>query len=279
MNVISCFDGMSCGQLALKKSCIAYDNYFAYEIKKIAIDVTRSNFPETKFLGDIRFSSMNLHSAKKIGLILAGSPCQDFSVANKTGCKGLDGHKSSLFYNFYDIKNRLGAVPFVLENVKVRGKDLEIINNLLGVEGFEINSNLFTFQNRNRMYWTNIPFDKNIQDKNISFQDFKGISIRRPLNDYAVKKTPSRIKMFDSACPNVTYRKKINCLTRKQDRWGNAGLVSHNDFCRYLTNEECELAQGVPVGYTKCVSMAQSWDLLGDGWTVDVVSHILNGLK
>ena len=85
--------------------------------------------------------------------------------------------------------------------------------------------------------------------------------------------------MWEEQCPNVTYRDKINCLTRKQDRRSNAGLVEFEDFCRYLTVKECEMAQTVPIGYTKCLTRSQAYDVLGDGWTIDVISHILSYLK
>ena len=83
---------------------------------------------------------------------------------------------------------------------------------------------------------------------------------------------------IDGKCPNVTYRDKVNCLARKQDRWSNSGLVEFEDFCRFLTRRELEKAQTVPIGYTDIVSDKQAEDLLGDGWTVDVISHILKNL-
>ena len=84
---------------------------------------------------------------------------------------------------------------------------------------------------------------------------------------------------IDGKCPNVTNREKVNCLTRKQDRWSNSGLIEFDNFCRYLTRRELELAQTVPVGYTDIVSYNQAQDLLGDGWTIDVITHILKGIK
>lgn len=100
-----------------------------------------------------------------------------------------------------------------------------------------------------------------------------------------LNKTPSRIRMWNngngrnnrSGCANVTNSEKIYCITRKQDRCPNAGLVAYKDFCRYLTRKELEQGQTVPVGYTNCVSYNQAQDLLGDGWTVDVITHILRG--
>ena len=140
------------------------------------------------------------------------------------------------------------------------------------------NSNLLSFQNRDRLYWTNIPNVTVPDDKGISFQDFKDTEF-----DYCSKfktnKTPSRILMYEKQCPNVTYRKKINCLTCKQDRRNNSGLIDFDGFCRYLTTRELELAQTVPLDYTKCLSKNQAQDVLGDGWTVDVIAHIFSFIK
>ena len=111
--------------------------------------------------------------------------------------------------------------------------------------------------------------------KIVSFQDIKDTDPDY-CKKFKVSKTPSRELMwYGGKCPNVTDRDYINCLTVKQDRWNNSGLVEFEDFCRYLTTRELELAQTVSVGYTDCVSMKQAEDLLGDGWTVDVIAHIL----
>ena len=115
MNVLSLFDGMSCGQIALNRLGIQYDNYFASEIKKCAIKVTQYNYPQTIQLGDIR--NVTAKDLPKIDLILAGSPCQDFSIANPKGRKGLKGRKSSLFYEFYRILEECNPKYYILENV------------------------------------------------------------------------------------------------------------------------------------------------------------------
>lgn len=277
MNVLSLFDGMSCGQLALKRAKIHYDNYFASEIKKHAIRVTQFNFPNTIQLGDVR--NINFKKLPKIDLILCGSPCQDFTrlKVNEERC-GLKGEKSSLFYYFIDSLNILGPKWFLFENVKMKKDHENEISNLLGVEPININSNLVSFQNRDRLYWTNI---KNVDiplDKKINFQDYKETNYEE-IKKRKVNRTPSRILMYEKQCPNITFRKKINCLTTKQDRRNNSGLIDFEDFCRYLTRGEMELAQNVPIGYTRLVSINQAENLLGDGWTIDVIAHILKNIK
>jgi hypothetical protein len=291
LNVLSLFDGMSCGQIALNRAGIEYDKYFASEIDKHAIKVTQQNYPNTIQLGDV--NKIDLTSLPKIDLLLGGSPCQDFSVAKTmdTSVKeslGLRGEKSSLFYKYLEILTYLKKInpnlKFLLENVKMNKESKNQLDNYLGVEGVFINSSLVSFQNRPRYYWTNIKFPT-LEDKNISFQDYKETG---HLSKYKLKKTSSRIKMWSDGkgrnsanygCANVTFADKIQCLTAKQDRCPNAGLVEYEDFCRYLTRKELELAQTVPVGYTACLTYNQMQKVLGNGWTVDVIVHILKHME
>lgn len=282
MNVLSLFDGMSCGQIALNRAGIAYDKYYASEIKSHAIKVTQHNYPNTKQIGDV--TKISTQNAPKIDLLIGGSPCQNFSRArtvNGNVVEGLEGEKSKLFFEYYRILTELKPTYFLLENVVMAKEDQDYISRLVGVTPTRINSNLVSFQNRDRLYWTNIPGVTVPKDLYVSFQDHKDTDVDY-CSKFKVNKTPSRDKMWgngvDGRCPNVTHRTKINCLTVKQDRWNNAGLVEFEDYCRYLTTRELELAQTVPVGYTSCLSMRQSDDVLGDGWTVDVIVSILKGL-
>ena len=269
MNVLSLFDGMSCGQLALQKANVNYDNYFASEIKKHAIKCTQHNFPNTKQIGDVR--DIKASDLPEIDLLCGGSPCQDFSIGSKDRA-GLNGEKSSLFYEYLRLLKELKPKYFLLENVEMTSENKKSLSDYLGVEPVFIDSIDFSFQTRKRYYWTNIPIEKWIPKK-INFQDYKDTDYEY-CKQFKVNRTPSRIIMWEKKCPNVTNREYINCLTVKQDRWNNAGLVAFDDFCRYLTRRELELAQTVPVGYTDCVSIRQAEDLLGDGWTVDVIAHI-----
>ena len=283
MNVLSLFDGMSCGQIALGRTGIKIDNYFASEIKRSAIEVTKSNFPKTIHVGNVE--KLKVSELPKIDLLIGGSPCQDFTVM-KANRKNLDGEKSKLFYQYLRVLREIKPKYFLLENVRMNKDSDQQLNEYLGVDGIHINSRLFSYQSRPRIYWTNINFAK-IVGKEINFQDFKE-SCPEICNAYAVKKTPSRIKMWNggngrgglrNGCDNITDKTYIHCLTRKQDRSPNSGLIAHNDFCRYLTRRELEQAQTVPIGYTNCVSYNQAQDLLGDGWTIDVIAHIFNGIK
>lgn len=295
MNILSLFDGMSCGQIAFEKIGIKFDGvkdkYFASEIKNSAIKVTSTNYPNTIHIGDVTkvsykngvlYTEKGEYQVGEIDYLIGGSPCQDFSLLKVSG-KGLEGDKSKLFYEYLRLLNEIKPKYFLLENVKMKKESKEQLDKYLGVEGVFINSIDFSFQNRPRMYWTNINIPK-IEPKNINFQDYKDTDFEY-CSQFKVKKTPSRERMWNNgegkkglgSCHNVTNDTKVRCLTRKQDRSPNSGLIEFDNFCRFLTRRELELAQTVPVGYTNCLTYNQAQDVLGDGWTVDVISHILSG--
>lgn len=281
INVLSLFDGISCGQIALERAGIKINKYYASEIKKSAIKCTQHNYPNTIQLGDV--TKLNLSALDNIDLLIGGSPCQDLSIANvinKGNQEGLNGKKSSLFYEYVRILKQIKPKYFLLENVaNMKEKDKNLISSILGVEPIKINSNLVSYQNRERYYWTNIPNIVQPIDKKINFQDFICKEYKK-CSEYKVNKTPSRIKMWGNGingnCKNITNSSKINCITTRQDRWKNAGLIEFEDFCRYLTVEELEQGQTLPKGYTSCLSKHQAMDVIGDGWTVDVIAHIFS---
>ena len=175
MNVLSLFDGMSCGQQALERSCIIVDNYFASEIDKYAIQVTMHNYPNTQQLGSVVY--LDGYSLPKIDLLIGGSPCQSFSFAGKR--KGMstkceieiltlehylqlknDGYEfegqSYLFWEYMRILNEVKPTYFLLENVEMGERWERILSKAIGVNGIHINSSLVSAQNRRRIYWTNI---------------------------------------------------------------------------------------------------------------------------
>lgn len=284
MNVLSLFDGMSCGQLALEKASVEYNNYFASEIKPIAIKVAKQNFPNTIHIGDV--TKLDLSTLPKIDLLIGGSPCQDFSILKAKGL-GLEGDKSKLFYEYLRVLKQIKPKYFLLENVRMKKESEQQLNEYLGIEGLHINSELVSYQKRPRIYWSNIPSACIPKDRNINFQDHKETNYD-VCKTYKLSKVPSHIKMWNDGkgrnselkvCANVTNRNKVYCLTRKQDRSPNSGLIEFDDFCRFLTRQELEKAQTVPVGYTNSVSYNQAQDLLGDGWTIEVIAHLFQGLN
>lgn len=301
ITVLSLFDGISCGQLALKRAGIKVKKYYASEIKKIAIKVTMEHFPDTVQIGDIEKVRYNretkelitengAYQTEGIDLVIGGSPCQNFSIARVSmGTKeieGLKGDKSKLFYEYLRILREVQPKYFLLENVKMKKASENELNQYMGVNGLHINSELVTFAKRPRIYWTNIPGVEIPEDKGVSFQEFKDTDTEY-CKKFKVKRTPSRERMWNegkgretaSNCENITHAEKIGCITRKQDRCPNSGLIEFEDFCRYLTRREIELAQTLPIGYTDSLTYNQMQDVCGDGWTVDVITHILRYAK
>lgn len=296
MIVLSLFDGISCGQIALRRVGIENYKYFASEVKQCAIKLTKHHFPETIHIGDVRkvrYKDGVLYSEfgqweTPIDFVIGGSPCQDFSPAKWMNfeSKGLEGDKSKLFYEYLRILNEINPRYFFLENVHMKDESENNLNEFLGVKGIHINSNLVSFQNRPRVYWTNIPNVTVPADKEIDFQIYKS-SDYDYCKTFKLKRTPYREKMWNKGqgkndmrlgCMNITRSHKIHTLTCKQDRNPNSGLLEFEDFCRYLTREEIEKAQTLPSGYTEILSWGQMQNVCGDCWTVDVVAHCFKNL-
>lgn len=191
INVLSLFDGISCGQVALERAGIPVNKYYASEIDKYAIQITQKNYPNTIQIGDvtklvIRKNLMEIKclyyikneqetaiELKDIDLILAGSPCQGFSFAGKQ--LNFEDSRSKLFFDFVrilkEIKSENPNVFFILENVKMKKAYQDVITRELGVEPIEINSALVSAQNRKRLYWINIPNVIQPEDKHIYLKD------------------------------------------------------------------------------------------------------------
>ena len=167
MNVLSLFDGMSCGRIALERAGIQVTSYFASEIDKHAIKVAMHNYPDTQQLGDVtKWREWNL---PKIDLLIGGSPCQGFSFAGKQ--LAFDDPRSKLFFEYVDCLNHFNPKYFLLENVRMKKEHLQVITDMLGVEPIRINSNLVSAQNRDRYYWTNIPNATQPEDLGILLKD------------------------------------------------------------------------------------------------------------
>ena len=167
MNVLSLFDGMSCGQVALERAGIQVDNYYASEIDKHAISITQRNYPNTEQLGSVLgWREWNL---PRIDLLIGGSPCQGFSIAGKQ--LAFDDPRSKLFFEYVACIRRFKPRYFLLENVRMKKEFLDVITEYMGVEPICINSNLVSAQNRVRYYWTNIPNVTQPDDLGILLKD------------------------------------------------------------------------------------------------------------
>ena len=167
INVLSLFDGISCGQIALERVGIEVENYFASEMDKYAMQITMANYPNTKQLGDVK--NVTANQLPKIDLLIGGSPCQGFSFAGAG--LNFEDERSKLFFEFVRLKNELKPKYFLLENVKMKQEFQNIISEQLGVKPIMINSSLVSAQNRERLYWTNIPVVGQPNDKGILLKD------------------------------------------------------------------------------------------------------------
>lgn len=271
MNVLSLFDGMSCGQIALNRAGIKYDNYYASEIEEAPIKVTQHNYPNTIQLGDV--TKINTKELPKIDLLIGGSPCQSFSNAGNG--KGFEG-KSGLFWEYVRILKETNPKYFLLENVKMKKEWEDIISKELGIEPIFINSSLVSAQNRPRLYWTNIPNVTIPSDKNIKLIDILNHSYEfKPLTNWFFSKWGDKQKIDTLRTINA---EKSFCLTTNKSHSKNYYLNLSKDKARMLERDEVERLQTIPNGYTSLVSKTDAHKMIGNGWTVDVISHIFKNL-
>lgn len=300
MNVLSLFDGISCGHIALERLGIKVDKYLASEIDKNAIKVTQYNFPDTVQLGDVtEVSGKDLPS---IDLLVGGSPCQGFSLSGKQ--LNFDDPRSKLFFEFVRLLRETKPKYFFLENVKMKKEYQDIISRFLEVEPVFINSKDFSAQSRGRLYWTNIPFDKDyeagndcladIMDPFYSAEDISDEEIHHQLSNLLSTSKYHRTFKWKRDTQNRVLVTRPDDL--KIQRIGRVGAGQHkSEIITVLTQPfvfdgreirkvnplEAERLQTIPDGYTKLdgISDGMRYKMLGNCWTVDVVKHIFKGIN
>ena len=277
MNVLSLFDGISCGQIALNRANIPYDNYYASEIKPHAIKCTLDNYPNTIQLGDI----LNLKGSDlpKIDLFIGGSPCKGISRLNKNQ-EGLEHSESRLFWEYIRLLDEVKPKYYLLENTHGNKEATNTITETLGVNPISINSKLVSAQNRPRYYWTNIPDIKQPIDKGITTNDifdYSGVLA----DECRVKwlNSESGKKSVKNGYTKVNPYPKSGCLTALGHKKWNENYLYRDGVYRYLSQTEIEKLQTLPVGYTKILSYNEAYDCIGDGWTVDVIAHIFKNIE
>lgn len=271
MNVLSLFDGMSCGRIALERAGITVDEYYASEIDKYAIQVSKKNYNDIIQLGDV--TKVSSDKLPKIDMLIGGSPCQGFSFAGKQ--LNFEDPRSKLFFEYVRLFKETKPKYFLLENVVMKKEYQAVITEHLGVEPILINSSLVSGQNRPRLYWTNIPNVTQPEDKGIVLKDILDINVDPifKLSDIAIL----YMNRHRKGKPRWEYHKnpidgKAACLTANMWKGVPYGVIQAH--CRRLTPVECERLQTVPDNYTDCVSNSQRYKMLGNGWTVDVIAHI-----
>ena len=277
INVLSLFDGMSCGQIALERAGIKVNHYHASEIDSYAIKVTMDNYPQTIQMGSV--TELEDWELPKIDLLIGGSPCQGFSFAGKQ--LAFDDERSKLFFEYVRLLKELKPKYFLLENVRMKKESENVISDYLGVEPIAINSKVFTPCDRKRLYWTNIPFDTNIYDEGLVLSDIISDGC---LEDITSKMYAKKIGTLShkKAWSNVRTTDKVaRCLTTAGQGVSNSGCTNIKIGERFYrpTAKLSEKLQGVPEDYTCCVSNTQRHRMLGNGWTVNVISHIFEGLN
>jgi len=325
MNVLSLFDGMSCGYLALKRININIDNYYSSEIDKFAILESKSNFPDIIRLGDVKeIKSKNLSN---IDLLIGGSPCQSFSFSgkregmitkDKIEILSLEHYlelknenfefsgQSYLFWEYIRILKELKPKYFLLENVVMSKKWENLISETIGVKPIMINSALVSAQQRKRLYWTNIPNVEQPKDKNINLEDIledlsdtnpaairgrylkKATIVGRRINAQGHREDYNKdIKIVQCLEVRKTNTNKSNCITtvQKDNVLTSMPVGRHVDvygrklpYRNYTLKELCRL-QTVPDDFFKVSSENQARKMLGNGWNIDTITHILKNIK
>ena len=277
MNILSLFDGISCGRVALERAGVKVDNYFASEIDEYAIKMSRFNHDDVQQIGNVL--NIDETALPQIDLIMGGSPCQGFSFAGKG--LAFDDPRSRLFFEFVDLIDRCKPKYFLLENVRMKKEFLDIITEYLEVEPILINSSLVSAQSRQRYYWTNIP---NVGPPEDTCSDMlQDILEPRPSRKYlAGQQLRDNYQGGNQLNPNYKSQanrihdidKKAPTIMAGSHGYAN-GYVNQDGDIRKLTPIECERLQTLPDNYTDGVSDTQRYKGLGNGWTVDVVAHIL----
>ena len=309
MNVLSLFDGISCGKVAFQRAGIEMNRYFASEIDENAIAISKQNHKEIIRLGDVtKWREWNL---PKIDIVIGGSPCQGFSRAGK--CLNFEDPRSKLFFEYVDVLNDIRKknpdVLFLLENVKMKNEWKDVISEYLNVQPIEINSKLVSGQNRSRLYWTNIKGVELPQDKGIKLLD---ILERVPVDDTYIKHeglwfdpsiseaSRNLVKCVDGQI-RVSQTVKCGYITAQEGDGINLSFptsksrrgrvikqksstvdcacnicVLHDGAIRRFTTTELERLQTLPDGYTKGFPKSVAQKAIGNGWTVDVIAHIFS---
>lgn len=304
IKVLSLFDGISCGRVALERAGIPVEKYYASEIDKYAIQVAQKNYPDTIQVGDV--TQIDGSKFRDIDILIGGSPCQGFSFAGKQ--LNFEDPRSRLFFEYVRILNKAKPKYFLLENVKMKKEHQDVISTCLGVEPIKINSTLVSAQNRERLYWTNISNIVQPEDKKIFLSDilesgyvdsvksycidasyFKGgnlksyfekhrrqivfeVPVKYNRKDLIKSEIEKALTLLSSDWLRLNRNQDQNCVLYTTD----GGITF---YIRKLTPIECERLQTLPDNYTDGISNTQRYKCIGNGWTVDVISHIFGFLN
>jgi DNA (cytosine-5)-methyltransferase 3A len=285
MKVISLFDGISCGRVALDRAGIEIEKYVAFEIDKNAIAISKKNYPDIVHCGDVTTADFTAFS--DFDLLIGGSPCQSLSIVQSKTRQNLDG-KSKLFFEFVRAFEEMKPKYFLFENVaSMKDECKQVISECLGCEPIFIDSADFSAQSRPRYYWTNIKVNMNYEHSDKVLKDIMQENVPQK---YYYSFLLTNIDMSKQVCATMehnnhdmhkrVFNPDFKCHTLTAVCGGNQQKkVLDNGRARKLTPLEYERLQTLPDNYTSGVSDGARYKAIGNGWTVDVIAHILNGLK
>jgi len=291
MKILSLFDGISCARVALERAGIPVEEYYASEIDVYAMHISNKNYPDIIQIGSVNLLELdeswdyNDILTNGVDLLIGGSPCQDLSISKSKTRKGLDGTKSSLFYEYVRILREVKPRWFILENVaSMSDESRDIISKELGVQPIELNAKDFSAQNRARYFWTNIPVKQPTELSSLVIEDILESEVDEK---YYYSGFPVEIKDVTKNVIGTIGVAGHDILKRIYNRNSKSATVTtcaggntqhkiiHNARVRKLTPVEYERLQGLPTDYTKGLSDSQRYKCCGNAFNVDVVAHIL----
>lgn len=290
LRVFSTFDGIAGARIALERAGIPVEIYYASEIEKNAITIAQHNYPDIIQLGDIR----NIDGTKytgQIDLFIGGSSCTTLSIA-RANREEFEG-ESGLFYEYVRLRDEIQPTYFFLENVfGMSAEAKEEITKRMGVDPLLINSKLVSAQSRRRYYWTNIPNTSIPEDRGIKLQDILEYGYADREKSLCLLRSYARFSGTQAYLCRRYFGKYFGqaVFTSKEDRdliwnkWKQDNRFPDEELehpiIRGLTCLECERLQTIPDNYTACIdSEPIRKKVIGNGWTIEVIAHLLSGLK
>lgn len=292
MKVLSLFDGISCGIVALERVGVSVERYVAYEIESNAIKISKKNHPQIEHCGDVTTADFTQY--RGFDLLIGGSPCTNWSCAKNHKAKEKkelfinEGIGWELFKQYARAKEEVKPKYFLYENnYRISQNIVDAITSILGVEPIMIDSALVSAQRRKRLYWTNIPNVKQPEDRNLCLRDIfvqdealvrhddripktairKRNYVQYSVNDKHLTSQAFRLYYLDGKSPTIA-----RCRTESKCNI----LIDDNDLSTYkiISPIEAERLQTLPDNYTEGVPKTRRFEALGNGWTVDVIAHI-----
>lgn len=314
INVLSLFDGISCGMVALERAGISIERYVAYEINKYAIQISKKNYPNIEHRGDV--TTADFKEFKDFDLLIGGSPCTYWSIARNNRETTPDGIGGELFMHYVRALKESECKYFLYENNYSIHKNIKsFISEQLGVQPIMINSALVSAQSRKRYYWTNIPNIIEPKDKGIIAEDIieSGIPFNtvnskgeihtitasyykiaeNPFSEFGSEKGGQRVakpirigQIGNGGQGQRIYSVKGKTVVISANGGGQGAktglykidLPDGDYIIRKLSPIEAERCQTLPDNYTEGISNTQRYKCIGNGWTVDIIAHILKGL-